>query len=70
MTPQEFKDSNGLSYSKLGTLFGCSKARAYNICRERGGSLRIQEVNRIVSGTRGDVKLKDLGLEVTHGQRD
>lgn len=62
MTPQEYKDINELSYAELGMLFGCSKARAYDICRGRGGDLRVSEINRMLEASEGQIQAKDVGL--------
>jgi len=62
MTVQEYKDINELSYAQLGMMFGCSKARAYDICRGKGGDLRISELNRIMVASEGQIQARDMGL--------
>lgn len=63
MTLQDYKDSKNLSYSKLGELLGCSKSRAYDICKGIGGALKIEEINKINKATGGLVSPVDLGLQ-------
>ena len=65
MTLSDFKDTKQLSYSALGKLLDCSKARAYHMCLGLGGDLKVQEINKIIEATEGLVTWNDLGLVTT-----
>jgi hypothetical protein len=64
MTPEEFKEFKGLTYSEMGELFGIKRTRVYDICHGKKGCLRLGEINSIVRNSDGFIHAEDLGLEV------
>ncbi len=65
MKLKKFKKLKRLSYTELGKLFSISRSRVYDLCHNRKGSIRMNEVNSILKNSSGCVTPEDLGLEVT-----